>query len=844
MKSYYEVVGDTENHTELAFAASRRRRLMNDAADLRALSVPGEASALIRVRGLVQGVGFRPTVWRLARQHGLRGWVANDGQGVSVQVCGSAAAIDAFVLELPHAAPPLARIDSIEREAAAPLPADADFRIVERRGERNAGAAGARHTGVVPDAASCAACVQETLSPFERRFRYPFTNCTHCGPRLAIIEAIPYDRATTTMRGFPLCAACAAEYENPADRRFHAQPVACHRCGPHAWLERADGAPFALDAITTLDDVDATCSLLQRGHIVAIKGLGGFQLACDAANQAAVTKLRDLKGREIKPFALMARDLGVIGHYCSPTPAEVALLQSPAAPVVIMIATGEARVAAAVAPGVATLGCMLPATPLHHLVLRRMDRPIVLTSGNRSDEPQCIDNDEARSRLGAIAEYFLMHDRDVARRVDDSVVRVIANASRVLRRARGYAPAPITLPRGFEQTLPVLALGGELKNTFCLVREGQAILSHHIGDLDDARTNADFQRAVGKYLELFEHVPQVIAIDQHPEYLSSKFGRELVQRNAATLLPVQHHHAHIASCMAENGIALEAGPVLGVALDGSGLGLDGTLWGGEFLLADYRSCKRLATFKPVPLLGGEQAVREPWRSTYAHLMAEMGWPRFAMNYAELELHDFLAAKPRALLDGMAARQVNSPFASSCGRLFDAAAAAAGVCRDRVQYEGQAAIEFEALVDAATLRDEDDELAYPFAIPRLKETNMPYIEPLAMWQALLGDLILSTAVPVIAARFHKGLAIVIARMIDKLSRYERGPDHDSDTPLKIVALSGGVFQNRVLLEQVVMRLERMEFRVLTHREVPANDGGLALGQASIAAAQSFAVPEPN
>ncbi len=815
---------------------------MNDAAELRALSLPGEVCGLIRVRGLVQGVGFRPTVWRLARQHGLRGWVANDGQGVSIQVCGAAAAVDAFVLALPQAAPPLARIDSIEREAAAPLPAAADFRIVESVSSVNGVGGtthGAGHTGVVPDAATCAACLHETLSPIERRFRYPFTNCTHCGPRLAIIEAIPYDRATTTMRAFPLCSACAAEYQNPADRRFHAQPVACHICGPRAWLERADGAPFAIDASTTLDDVDATCSLLQRGHIVAIKGLGGFQLACDAMNAAAVAKLRALKRRERKPFALMARDLEVIRGYGTPTILEIALLQSPAAPIVLIAADGAARVDSGVAPGVTTLGFMLPATPLHHLLLRRMARPIVLTSGNLSDEPQCIDNSEARTRLAGIADYFLMHDRDIARRVDDSVVRVVAGEARVLRRARGYAPAPVALPRGFERTPPILALGGELKNTFCLLREGQAILSHHIGDLDDALTNADFRNALGKYLELFEHAPQVIAIDQHPEYLSSKFGRELADRNAAALLPVQHHHAHIASCMAENGIALDAGPVLGVALDGSGLGPDGTLWGGEFVLADYRECKRLATFKPVRLLGGEQAVHEPWRSTYAHLLAEMGWARFAMNYAELELCAFLEAKPRALLDGMSARQVNSPLASSCGRLFDAAAAAVGVCRDRILYEGQAAIEFEALVDFATLRDEDDELAYPFAIPRMKATGMPYVEPLAMWQALLGDLILQTPVPVIATRFHKGLAIVIVRMIDKLSRDESsaGAGHD---PLKTVALSGGVFQNRVLLEQVVTRLEALDFRVLTQRAVPANDGGLSLGQAVIAAAQSTAV----
>lgn len=800
-------------------------------------AAPGRAE-FIRVGGLVQGVGFRPTVWRLAQRYGLRGSVCNDEQGVSIHACGSAAGIDGFVQALTQEAPPLARVDRIERAPAPLLSADAAFRIVAST--VGAGSAGVR-AGVVPDAATCPECVREIFDPFGRRYRYPFTNCTHCGPRLSIIEGIPYDRASTTMRSFEPCSACRAEYDNPADRRFHAQPIACHACGPRAWLERADGAAIALDSLSTLDAVDAVCSLLQRGEIVAIKGLGGFQLACDATHEAAVARLRQRKHRERKPFALMARDLDIVRRYCVVDEADEALLNSPAAPIVLMKARADGQLVTGVAPGLGTLGFMRPNTPLHHLILRRMNRPIVLTSGNLADEPQSIDNAEARARLGGIADYFLMHDRDIARRVDDSVARVLAGSPRLLRRARGYAPAPLTLPPGFDAAPPVLALGGELKNTFCLLQSvggrGQAVVSHHIGDLDNAPTHADDRRAIADYLRLFEQQPAIIAIDQHPEYLSAKFGRSLVDAQPSLRLsPVQHHHAHIAACMAENGVALDAGPVIGIALDGLGWGEDGTLWGGEFLLADYGQAVRLATFKPVALPGGEQAVHEPWRNTYAHLMAEMGWARFAMNYEPLALFRFLDAKPRALLASMLSAGVNCPLASSCGRLFDAVAAAADVCRERVAYEGQAAIEFEALVDQHTLEQEDDELAYPFGIPRLKGSHLPYIEPLGMWQALLGDLILGTPQGVVSARFHKGLAIVIARMADKLSRHE-----SPEEPIRTVALSGGVFQNRVLLEQVVMRLEAQGFRVLTHARVPANDGGIALGQAVIAAARSLSQP---
>jgi hydrogenase maturation protein HypF len=801
---------------------------VNEAAD--PLVDDHDAAEMIHVRGLVQGVGFRPTVWRLARRYGLCGWVANDGDGVSIRLRGPTAAIGRFVDSLACEAPPLARIDRIERATSPPSADDTTFWIADSIATRP-------RTGVVPDAATCAQCRAEVLDTRERRYRYPFTNCTHCGPRLSIIEGIPYDRQATTMRLFDLCPMCAGEYQRPDDRRFHAQPIACHACGPHAWLEHGNGNSFARDAIVSPDDIDAAATLLMRGQILAIKGIGGFQLACDATDPAAVARLRERKRRACKPLAMMVRDLEVARACCGITEPEAAVLNSAAAPIVITgVRAFGGIVAENVAPGVGTFGVMLPNTPLHHLMLQRIDRPIVLTSGNLSDEPQCIDNEEARRTLGGIADYFLLHDRDIARRVDDSIVRIIGDKPRIIRRARGYAPAPLTLPDGFADAPPVLAMGGELKGAFCLLRGGQAILSHHMGDLEHAKTFAEYTRSIDEYQTLFEHEPAIVAVDCHPEYLSTKLGHDLAGRQQLGVVEVQHHHAHIAACLAENGVAPDAGPVIGVALDGLGYGLDGTLWGGEFLLADYRDCQRLATFKPVAMPGGGQAIREPWRNSYAHLVAGIGWARFAKEYAETPLHRFLQAKPRVVLDGMIARGVNSPLASSCGRLFDAAAAAVGICRERADYEGQAAVEFEALVDARMLVDEDESLAYPFAIARLPSSNLPYVEPRPMWQALLDDLIDDTPAPVIAARFHKGLAIVVTRMIDRLRQR-----HPNGEPVSTVALSGGVLQNRVLLEQLIGRLEALGLRVLSHALVPANDGGLALGQAVIAAARALAPP---
>ena len=705
-------------------------------------SLGGAASAPgieVRVRGRVQGVGFRPTVWKLARELGVTGEVMNDGDGVLIRAGGAPNVLATFVARLSYAPPPLARVEIVEtrsyRGELAP-----EFRIV-------ASAGGAARTQIAPDAAICAACAAEVLDPLGRRYRYPFTTCTHCGPRLSIVTGIPYDRAATTLAGFPLCAPCAAEYGDPADRRFHAETTACHACGPRARLVRYDGRAVSFEQFSMLDDVDAVRGLLARGEIVAIKGLGGYHLACDATRPDAVARLRAAKHRDAKPLALMARSLDVIRRYCATDAVEAAALASPEAPIVVLAATGPEALPAAIAPGLATLGFMLPTTPLHHLILRALDRPVVMT-------------------------------------------------------------------------------------------RGEAILSQHQGDLDDPATHDDYQANLARYTVVFEHEPRALAVDRHVEFRSSRLARDHAAATARPVFEVQHHHAHVAACLVDNARALAAPPVLGVVLDGLGLGDDGTLWGGEFLLADYRRAQRLGTLKPVAMLGGDRAAHEPWRNLYAHLAAELGWPAFTASFAELAVHAELAGKPRPLLDAMLASGVGAPRASSCGRLFDAVAAAVGICFERQAYEGEAAARLEAAVDPRAL-DEGDELAYPFAIPRLGGSGLPYLEPLAMWSAILGDLILATPVGVIAARFHRGLARTVAQMVGKLA----GRGGSAPARFDTVALSGGCFQNRVLFEQCARRLRGDGFTVLGHARVPVNDGGLALGQAAVCAAQLLDSPSP-
>lgn len=798
---------------------------------------PVQTAAEIRVKGTVQGVGFRPMVYQLAQFYNLRGEVYNDSAGVVIRVAGTSEQIENFVQQLRPSAPSLAKIETIERCSVV------NTSIFQTSFEITPSRPGQSRTQISPDAATCSQCLADTFNPLGRFYRYPFTNCTHCGPRLSIIRAIPYDRGNTSMATFPMCPSCQQEYDDPLNRRFHAQPVACYHCGPRAWLERVDGKPVVADMFSMLDDVDAVCTLLQRGEIVAIKGLGGIHLACDATNDEAVNQLRQSKHRYHRPFALMVRDLSVIEPYCEVSETEKALLESPAAPIVVLRIrnqesgvrsqeskpisthpkTQNSKLSPSISPNLPTLGVMLPYTPLHHLMLKRMNLPIVLTSGNVSDEPQCIDNETAREKLGSIATYFLLHDREIVNRVDDSVVRVVAGQRQTLRRARGYAPAPIQLPDGFVDTPPILAMGGELKSTFCLGRSSEAILSQHLGDLEEAAAFAAYEETLALYQQLFEHQPVAIATDLHPDYRSTQLAQDLAQKQNIPLYGIQHHHAHIAACMVEHELPIDTKPVLGIALDGLGYGADGTLWGGEFLVADYHDFQRVAHFEPKAMLGGAQATRQPWRNTYAQLMSVMDWDDLQTQFGDLDLVQYLAEKPRTVLDQMLTTQLRSPLASSAGRLFDAVAAAVGCCREAASYEGQGAIELEALVQSNEVEP------YPFMVRSDREPLI--LSAKSLWPELLKDLQQGVEKSVIAARFHYGLAKAIAALAIALATRHQ---------LNQVVLSGGVFQNQVLLMMVQDRLQQKGLTVLTPHEVPPNDGGLSLGQVAIATARHKAL----
>ncbi|HEY4120263.1 MAG TPA: carbamoyltransferase HypF [Byssovorax sp.] len=782
----------------------------------------------VRVRGLVQGVGFRPHVLRIARQLGLGGDVRNDASGVVVRAAGSRAGLTALVDRIVREAPPLARVDGVE---SRPIDVALGFEF-----HVAASVEGAARTQIAPDAVACAACSAEVADPASRRFRYPFTTCTHCGPRLSVVRGVPYDRGRTTLAGFPLCPACAREYDDPTDRRFHAEATACPACGPRARLVRFAEAAAPPAGSAAPDDVDAAIAAIARGEIVALKGLGGYQLVCDATRADSVCLLRARKHRDARPFALMARDLDVVRRVCAVDELEADLLRSVEGPVVLLDATGPDALPREIAPGLATLGFMLPTTPLHAILLRDLDRPVVMTSGNVSGEPQVIDDAELSARLGLIADVALTHDRPIASRLDDSVARVVDGRVRLLRRARGYAPRPLRLPEGFEVAPAVVAYGADLKSTFCLVRGGEATLSQHQGDLDDLATLGDYERSLAQYLEMLALSPAALAADRHPAYASSTLARARAKRDGLPLVLVQHHHAHAAACLAENGYPLEGPPVLAIVLDGIGYGDDGEIWGGELLVADYRACRRAATLRPTAMLGGDQASREPWRNLYAQLVAAMGWSELAATFGDLELVARLAAKPRATLDGMLRAGVHAPLASSCGRLFDAVAAATGVVFERQAYEGQAGALLEALVDRRTLDRDGDDLAYPMttthlASSRVGDSPLACVDPREMWRPLLSDLAQRTPLPVVSLRFHRGLARAVVDVAASVAR--RGGDAAA---LDTVALSGGCFQNRVLFEEVSRRLAARGLRVLSHARVPPNDGGIALGQAAVAAAR--------
>ncbi|MBS7537533.1 carbamoyltransferase HypF [Ancylobacter lacus] len=751
----------------------------------------------IIVRGVVQGVGFRPFVWRLAQRLGIDGAVSNRGDAVVIVASGTPAALEALVHALRAEAPPLAQVDSVSREIVRPF-AGHGFAIA-------ASAPGTVSVGVVADIATCPACLAEMRDPDARRHRYAFTNCTDCGPRFSIVEGLPYDRATTTMRGFAMCPDCRAEYENPADRRFHAQPIACPACGPRLVPDGDD------------DPILAAAARLERGEILAIKGIGGFHIACDATNAASVAELRARKSRPAKPLAVMVRDRAMLEALCEVSAAEHAALARPSAPIVLLRMHPGAAIAPSVAPGQNRLGAMLPYTPLHHRLMEAMGRPLVMTSGNRSSEPQIFRDADALSGLAGIVDAFLTHDRPIARRLDDSVVQVAAGRLQVMRRGRGLAPVPRDLPSGFASAPPVLAMGGDLKSAICLTLGGKSLLSHHLGDLEEPATQDEFERALADHAALFAHQPAAIAIDLHPGYRPSRIGAEMAAERGLPLIAIQHHHAHIAATMAEHGWPLDGGRVIGVALDGLGLGEDGAIWGAEILLCDYRGSRRLAGLQPIPLAGGDAASREPWRVLLAHLDAVLG--------PDETPGDLFEGLPAATLRIMIARGLNAPLASSAGRLFDAMAALLGLAPARLGFEGQAAMALQAAAETAP----DPQPPYPFATRT--RNGLIAIDPAPMWRAALADRAAGTDVALIARRFHEGVAAVFVNLAASLAA-EHG--------VRAAALSGGVFQNTLLLESVAAGLARGGLEVLLPEQVPANDGGLAFGQAAVAAARLLPV----
>ena len=743
----------------------------------------------------MQGVGFRPFAYALAVRLGLGGLVGNDGAGVFVEVEGEPAAVGAFCRGLEREAPPLAVIERVTVEEIPPR-GERGFAIVPSRG------GGERQTLISPDTATCADCLRELFDPADRRYRYPFVNCTNCGPRFTIVKDVPYDRPFTTMAGFAMCDACAREYHDPADRRFHAQPVCCPACGPRLRLVGRDGAPVEGDPIAR------TAALLRAGLVVAVKGLGGYHLAADAASTPAVAALRSRKHREDKPFALMVPDLAAARRLCHLDAAEERLLASPRRPIVLLARRDGAAVAEPVAPGNRSLGLLLPYTPLHHLLAAELAAPFVLTSGNVSDEPIAYRDEDAFQRLAPIADAFLTHDRPIHIRTDDSVSRVFRGHELPLRRSRGHVPQPLPLP--WRLPRPLLACGAELKSTFCLAKGSHAFVSHHIGDLENYETLRAFTEGVEHFRRLFDVTPELVAHDLHPEYLSTKYAHDLT---GVELLGVQHHHAHVAACLADNG---EEGPVIGVAFDGLGYGADGTLWGGELLVADLAGFERAGFIEPVPLPGGAAAIREPWRMAAAHLDAAFD----GAVPERLAVVRRNAARWRQVVE-IARAGLASPPTSSAGRLFDAVAAILGV-RDTINYEGQAAVELEQRADPA------ERGAYRAAIAG---TRPPLrIQGADLVRAVVEDLGRGVAPAVIAARFHNGLAEAVAGACALLREA---------TGLSAVALSGGVFQNLLLLERLVALLELRGFRVLRHRRVPPNDGGISLGQAAVAGASDRA-----
>jgi hydrogenase maturation protein HypF len=766
------------------------------------MKAPVEERREVSVRGIVQGVGFRPFIYALACRHGLSGLVCNDAEGVRIEVEGAQEGLERFLRGIEEDAPPLAVVEAVAWRPLAVLD-EREFRIEESR-------EGAQRRALIsPDVATCEDCLEELFDPTDRRYRYPFTNCTNCGPRFTITRSVPYDRAMTTMAHFEMCPECRREYDDPSDRRFHAQPNACPVCGPQIRLLGRFGQELHYEPE---DPTQRAAQLLRERAIVAVKGLGGYHLACHPFDEGAVRTLRGRKVRQDKPFALMTRNLEQVRELCRVGLEEEKLLTSPSRPIVLLERLARSRIAEEVAPRQNTLGVMLAYTPLHHLLLYDAGIPLVMTSGNNSDEPIAYRDEEAFEQIGAIADYFLVHDRTIHMRTDDSVMRVAEREVYPIRRSRGYAPAPLGVAESFGQH--TLACGGELKNTFCVAKERHVFLSHHIGDLENYETLRSFREGIEHYCRLFDVRPELVAYDLHPEYLSTKYALELEEAGLPAV-GVQHHHAHIASCLADNERPGEE-LVIGVALDGTGYGTDGAVWGGEFLEGSVEEgFERRAHLEYVPLPGGAAAIRQPWRMALAQLIALYGEEEAIK--LPLAVVRQAGEQNMRLVARLVERGLNTPPTSSAGRLFDAVAALVGVPGTRrTTYEGQAAVELELVAEGPVRH------GYPFRL-RPEEDGW-IVETGRILGEVVEDLLAGRPAAEISSAFHRTMAEVVVAGCEMIR--EVGG-------VSAVALSGGTFQNLLLLEQVVRLLEEKGFEVYRHRRVPANDGGLALGQAVLA-----------
>ena len=754
-----------------------------------------QVSYHIHIKGIVQGVGFRPFIYNLALTHNIKGWVRNSASGVDIEVSGHVDKIESFINEIPISAPPLAQIDSITTEQSdhKRFP---DFKIITSKDKAS------DFIPVSPDVAICVQCQAELFDPQDRRYRYPFINCTNCGPRFTIIRDIPYDRPKTTMAGFEMCPACRQEYENPMDRRFHAQPVACPDCGPQVWLELEPNQIHSQKD----DAIRGARQLLKEGKILAIKGLGGFHLACDATNSAAVARLRALKKRPAKPFALMAFDIKTIQKFVYTTPPSESLLSSPQSPIVLMPKKENSTIADIVAPRQSRLGFMLPYTPLHLLLLEPADdfpEALVMTSGNLSEEPIIRENQIARERLSDIADGFLLHDRPIHMRIDDSVFGIVNEKPYPIRRARGFAPNPIRLPNALPQ---VLAVGPQMKNTFCLTRDKYAFLSHYIGEMENWETYQDYQKAIEHYQALFRIKPRAIGYDYHPDYLSTKYALVKSASEGIPAYPIQHHHAHLAAGLIENGLSPTT-HVGGLIFDGTGYGTDGTIWGGEVLIGNCVDFTRIYHLDTIPLPGADLAIQKPARMALSALWANnLAWSE------DLAPVQYLSGVELRALKNQLEKQINTPLTSSMGRLFDVVSSLIGV-RQQITYEAQAAIELEALADQDVLG------YYPWGV----EDDRIIIKPIL--EAVLSDLSSNVTQPVIAGRFHNTIAQLSLEIANRLKE-----EQDIDQ----VVLSGGVWQNQLLLEKTTALLANAGITPLVHKQIAPNDECVAFGQALITA----------